>query len=88
MKLWENTKPCTTEVAVVSEEDCLITTQLLCHVHISIPVILIQRVLNGNNGILCNPACVLLNHLGSTEQPVGVGLPVLVSLAVTFIKQL
>ena len=48
-------------------------TQELSHVSPAFPIILIQRIFDGNNGVLCAQVLVHLHHL-SRGQRRGVGI--------------
>ncbi len=55
---------------------------------VAFPVALIKSVFDRVDGILLDPLGVLGDHVCGGEQLVGVGLPELVALAVTFVEQL
>mmetsp|Transcript_40715 Transcript_40715/g.68153 ORF Transcript_40715/g.68153 Transcript_40715/m.68153 type:complete len:592 (+) Transcript_40715:461-2236(+) len=69
-------------------DDLRLGAQRLRHVYVPVPVVLVQRVLNGDDGVVLDPPVEDVDHLVGGEQFAGIRLPELVPLAIPLVEQL
>jgi len=72
----------------VVADDLYLVAEGLGHLDVAVPVILVQRILDRDDGILVDPLRVQLDHLLGGEEPVGIRLPELVALFLPLAEKL